>query len=86
MNEAKYQWSKTKNDEMVVLCTDSWTEFQEKLPEMRKVVEVPGGEEITPSTNRTATNNLGNCPRCGAANKLSKSTGKIYCGNKCWLR
>jgi hypothetical protein len=31
-----------------------------------------------------ANNDLGNCEKCGAPNKLSK-TGKVYCSNTCWL-
>lgn len=28
---------------------------------------------------------LGKCPLCGANNKKSSSTGKIYCSSMCWL-
>lgn len=28
---------------------------------------------------------LGNCQKCGAPNKLSK-TGKVYCSNTCWIQ
>jgi hypothetical protein len=29
---------------------------------------------------------LGKCPKCGADNARSKTTGKIYCSAKCWLK
>lgn len=43
------------------------------------------GTQVNKTIHTESTENLGNCSRCGAPNKLSKQ-GKVYCSNTCWLK
>ena len=41
--------------------------------------------QISTKDASTTQDNLGNCAKCGAPNKLSKR-GKTYCSNTCWIK
>lgn len=55
------------------LALPSWNQETNKAiaPKSEKWIDPP------------ANTNVGNCPKCGATNKLSKA-GKPYCSKLCW--
>ena len=56
---------------------------------IEKIVEMKDKPApVTQPTTQTVVQPIGaigNCPKCNAPMAISKSTGKPYCSDKCWL-
>ncbi len=82
----KFQYSlflDDKRDEQIVIRCDTWEEFIDAKKDIDKIVVKRKSEPVTNQNHSELQEDLGECSKCGAPNKLSKA-GKPYCSKLCW--